>query len=59
MRAGARQREGRGEGLAGGSWAAGGWWEGESGKESEKKELALYHEGNPNPNKGLGDVLID
>jgi hypothetical protein len=24
-----------------------------------KKKLALYHVGNPNPNKGLGDVLID
>jgi hypothetical protein len=29
------------------------------GERSGKRNLALYHMGNPNPNSGLGDVLMD
>jgi hypothetical protein len=44
---------GDGQQQTGGRRLGGG--EGEEGK----KTLALYHVGNPNPNEGLGDVLID
>jgi hypothetical protein len=39
--------------TSGGEEAAAGGWEG------EERYLDIYHIGKPNPNKGLGDVLID
>jgi hypothetical protein len=37
--------------VAGGRWLGGRW--------KRKRNLALYHVGNPNPRLGLGVVLID